>query len=370
MKTYIWQNPEWCNLKYDAKSLIEPLANTRKIQGNLLGKIAQLNLNQETEAEAEVLVEEAVRTSEIEGMVLNRDSVRSSVAVRLGLPHGLNVKIDRNADGLVAVLLDAVRKNEAPLTLQRLNGWQASLFPTGYSGLKRVRTGRLRGSESMRVVSGPAGREKIHFEAPGEEQAKSELKAFMAWWKHSYGSMDGILRAAAAHLRFITIHPYEDGNGRLARALTDMALAQDEKMKVRFYSVSSQIVKDREEYYHVLERVQNCRADVTEWFLWFLTCVGNAVKNSDTLIATVFKRAEFWKKHAHTQLNDKQRKAVLKLLEAGPNGFVGGLTTRKYVAITKTSRATAFREINDLLEKRVLRHAEGKGRSVSYEVVW
>jgi Fic family protein len=205
---------------------------------------------------------------------------------------------------------------------------------------------------------------KVHFEAPPKEQAKKELLLFINWWNSSLGDMDGILRSAAAHLRFITIHPYEDGNGRIARALTDMALAQDEHLKVRFYSVSSQIMKTREDYYKVLENVQSCRVDVTEWFLWFLMCVREAIENSQSIIAQVFKRAEFWKKHTQTQLNERQRKVIAKLLEAGPSGFAGDLTTRKYVGMTKTSRATAFREINDMVEKGVVRHVSGKGRSI------
>lgn len=370
MKKYIWEYPEWHNFKYDHKAVIEPLAKTRRAQGNLLGRITLLNMNQETEAEAEILVEEAVRTAEIEGMVLNREVVRSSVAVRLGLPHGVNLKVDRNAEGIVEVLLDAIRNNDKPLTMARLNGWQAALFPTGYSGLKKIRAGQTRGNEPMQVVSGPIGKEKIHFEAPGEEQAKKELRLFIDWWNNSLGSMDGIMRTAAAHLRFITVHPYEDGNGRIARALTDMALAQDEKLKVRFYSVSSQIVKNREDYYTILENVQRRRVDVTEWFLWFLKCVADAIENSQDIISNVFKKAEFWKKHAQTQLNEKQRKVITKLLEAGSQGFSGGLTTRKYVSMAKVSRATAFREINDLLEKGILRHVAGKGRSVRYDIIW
>jgi Fic family protein len=316
-----------------------------------------------------VLVEEAVRTAEIEGMVLNKEAVRSSVARRLGLPHGVNIR-DRNADGLVDLLLDAIRFNEKLLTLARLNGWQAALFPTGYSGLKKIRTGRLRGHEPMQVISGPIGKEKVHFEAPPKEQVDKELPLFIDWWNNSPGSMDGIIRAAAAHLRFVTIHPYEDGNGRIARALTDMALAQDEKLKVRFYSVSSQIMRIREEYYNILENVQRCRVEVTKWFLWFLECVTAAIEHSQDIIAHVFRKAEFWKKHAQTQLNDRQRKVITKLLETGDKGFTGGLTTRKYVRMTKTSRATAFREINDLLTKGIIRHLSGKGRSVSYEIVW
>ncbi len=267
-------------------------------------------------------------------------------------------------------LLDAIRNNEKALTIARLNGWLAALFPTGYSGLKKIKAGQMRGNEPMQVVSGPMGREKVHFEAPPKEQAKKELQLFIEWWNGSLGKMDGILRSSAAHLRFITIHPYEDGNGRIARALADMALAQDERLKVRFYSISSQIMKTREDYYKVLENVQNGKADVTEWFLWYLQCVRDAIENSQSIISQVFKRAEFWKKHTHTQLNERQRKALTKLLEAGPGGFAGDLTTRKYVGMTKTSRATAFREINDMLEKGVIRHVAGKGRSVKYEIVW
>ncbi|OGS20812.1 MAG: cell filamentation protein Fic [Elusimicrobia bacterium RIFOXYA2_FULL_40_6] len=368
MNKYIWQTPNWFDFKYNSKILIEPLSRARNAQGKLLGKISSLNIGQETEAQAEVLVEEALRTAEIEGMALNRVAVRSSVAVRLGLPHGLSIK-DRNADSLVEVLLDAIRNNDKPLTSGRLNGWQAALFPTGYSGLRKIKTGTLRGVEPMKVVSGPVGKEKIHFEAPPKEQAKKELQLFIDWWNNSLGSMDGVLRAATAHLRFITIHPFEDGNGRIARALTDMALAQDEKLKVRFYSISSQIMKNREEYYDMLENVQNCRVDSTKWFLWFLKCVTLAIEHSEDVTTNVFKRAEFWKKHTQTYLNEKQKKVITKMLEAGPEGFAEGLTTRKYVAMTKTSRATAFREIAYLVEKGILHHSAGKGRSVKYDLI-
>ncbi|MBI4651202.1 DUF4172 domain-containing protein [Candidatus Desantisbacteria bacterium] len=226
MTKYIWQKKDWYDFNYDHKALIELLAKARLMQGNMLGKMSLLDINQEIEAQAEVLIEEAVRTAEIEGMSLNRDAVRSSVAMRLGLPHGVNIK-DRNADGLVEVLLDAIHFNEKPLTQERLNAWQAALFPTGYSGLKKIRTGELRGHDPMRVISGPIGKEKMHFEAPPAQQIKKELSHFINWWNDSSDKMDGMLRAAAAHLRFITIHPYEDGNGRIARALTDMALSQD-----------------------------------------------------------------------------------------------------------------------------------------------
>jgi len=366
---YIWERREWFDFTYDEAALLRPLSELRKVQGMLLGKTASLDLKLETEAQAAVLVEEAVRTAEIEGQALNRDAVRSSVAVRLGLPEGVG-PVDRNAEGLVEVLLDAVRFHDRPLPLKRLNSWHAALFPTGYSGLKRIRVGRLRGMESMRVVSGPIGKETIHFEALPREQLEKEMRAFLTWWNDSYGRMDGILRAAAAHLRFVTIHPYEDGNGRLARVLTDMALTQDERSKVRFYSVSSQIMRMRNDYYKVLEDVQRCRRDETAWFLWFVACVHAAIDRSADLISGVLMRAEFWNKYRQIDLNAHQKKVINRLLEAGPGGFEGGLTTRKYAAIAKVSRATAYREISDLMEKKVLRQPEGRGRSVHYEPAW
>jgi len=366
---YIWERRDWFDFTYDEAALLRPLSELRKAQGMLLGKTASLDLKLETEAQAAVLVEEAVRTAEIEGQALNRDAVRSSVAVRLGLPEGVG-PVDRNAEGLVEVLLDAVRFHDRPLTLKRLNSWQAALFPTGYSALKRIRVGRLRGMELMQVVSGPIGKETVHFEALPGERLKGEMRAFLTWWNDSYGRMDGILRAAAAHLRFVTIHPYEDGNGRLARVLTDMALTQDERSKVRFYSVSSQIMRMRNDYYKVLEDVQRCRRDETAWFLWFVACVHAAIDHSTDLISGVLMRAEFWNKYRQIDLSAHQKKVINRLLEAGPGGFEGGLTTRKYAAIAKVSRATAYREISDLMEKGVLRQPEGRGRSVHYEPAW
>lgn len=366
---YIWEHKNWFDFKYDEAALLGPLSRLRVLQGKLLGRVISLDIKLETEAQGAILVEEAVRTAEIEGQKLNRDAVRSSVAVRLGLPRGVGVH-DRNIDGLVDVLLDAVRFYDLPLTLKRLNGWQAALFPSGYSGLRKIRTGKLRGDEPMRVVSGPLGREKVHFQALPRERLEDEMRLFLKWWNTSQGSIDGILRAAAAHLRFVTIHPYEDGNGRLARALTDMALAQDEKLKVRFYSVSSQIMEMRNEYYKILEDAQRCRSDATQWYLWFIQCVSASIEHSQDIIANVFARVDFWNQHAQVQLNERQKKVLNRILEAGRGSFTGGLTTRKYVSIAKISRATAFREIADLLDKKVLRQLPGKGRSVHYDLFW
>jgi Fic family protein len=366
---YIWERKNWLDLKYDNTVLIKPLSQLRVLQGKLLGRAASLDIKLETEAQGAILVEETVRTAEIEGQKLNRDAVRSSVAVRLGLPRGVGAQ-DRNVDGLVDVLLDAVHFHDKPLTLKRLNGWQAALFPSGYSGLRKIRTGELRGNEPMQVVSGPISRQRVHFEALPRERLDGEMQLFLKWWNSSLGQMDGILRAATAHLRFVTIHPYEDGNGRLARALTDMALAQDEKLKVRFYSISSEIMRGKKEYYAILENVQKCRVDVTQWYLWFIKCITASIEHSQDIISGVFARVDFWNRHSQTPLNERQKKVLNLILEAGPGNFTGGLTTRKYVAIAGVSRATAFRDIADMLNKKILRQLPGRGRSVHYDLIW
>jgi Fic family protein len=355
---YIWKKNDWFNFKYDDAALLRPLTHLRILQGTLLGRVRSFDLKLKTEAQSVVLAEETIRTAEIEGQILNRDSVRSSIAIKLGLPQSVGTR-DRNIDGLVNVLLDAVNFYDKPLTLDRLNGWQASLFPSGYSGLRKIRVGTMRAAEPMQIVSGPIGKEKIHFEAPPGDRLDKEMELFLQWWHSSIHNMDGVLRAAAAHLRFVTIHPYEDGNGRLARALTDMALAQDENLRVRFYSVSSQIMHMREEYYKILEGVQNCRVDAMEWFLWFIQCVNASIEYSSRIIANVLGRADFWSYHLQTGLNERQKKVINRILENGPEKFIGGLTTRKYVSIANVSRATAYREIADLLDKKVLRPACG-----------
>lgn len=366
---YIWEHKNWFDFKYDNASLLKPLSELRVLQGKLLGRVASLDIKLEAEAQGAILVEEAVRTAEIEGQKLNRDEVRSSVAVKLGLPHGVGPH-NRSIDGLVEILLDAVRFYNKPLTLGRLNGWHAALFPTSYSGLKKIRAGKLRGNELMQIVSGPVGKEKVHFEAVPRDRLDEEMGLFLKWWNSSQGDMDGILRAAVAHLRFLTIHPYEDGNGRIARAITDMALAQDERMGVRFYSVSSEIMHSRNEYYNILESVQRCHVDATKWFLWFIKCVTKAIEDSYDIIANVFMKVDFWNQHAQDELNDRQKKIINRMLETGKGNFAGGLTTRKYVSMAKVSRATAFREISDMLNKKILHQLSGKGRSVHYDLVW
>ncbi len=367
---YIWQLKNWPNFKWDSKKLIKPLGKARICQGKLISRVSAIGMDLGQEAQTEILVEETIKTAAIEGQILNRDSVRSSVARQLGLPSAGLPPIDRNADGLVEVLLDATTNSKTPLSAKRLKSWQAALFPTGYSGLNRIRTGKWRGSEPMQVVSGPIGREKVHFEAPPQDRVANEMKKFFSWWQNSLTNIEGLLRAGIAHFYFITIHPFEDGNGRIARAIMDMALAQDENIPVRFYSLSARIMEERNKYYDILEQCQKSSEDITEWLLWFIGCFERAVQNSGTLIANILAKSEFWQQNCHTVMNEHQRKIVNLLLDAGQVGFEGGLTTRKYVSIAKVSRATAYREITDLTEKKVLRQNQGKGRNISYDLVW
>lgn len=369
MSHYLWQCDNWTDFRWDANLLLRQLGECRRLQGRLLEKVRGLGFELETEAVADVLVEEAVQTAAIEGERLDEKAVRSSVARRLGLPSA-GLPLSRDADGLVSVLLDATQRLDEPLSAERLKGWQAALFPTGYSGLHRIVVGEWRGSEPMRVVSGPMGRETVHFEAPPVERVDGEMGQFLSWWQESRGKTEGVVRAAVAHLRFLTIHPFEDGNGRIARALTDMALAQDEREPRRFYSLSSQIMAEREAYYDILERTQKDEGDITAWLLWFLGCMTRSLERSEGLLGNVLAKGEFWRRHAGAPLSERQLKVVNRLLDAGPSGFAGGLTTRKYVSLAGVSRATAFREIAQLLEWGLIRQNPGSGRNVSYDISW
>lgn len=367
---YIWQHDNWPHFTWKSEPLFSLMSRARLGQGKLITQVSDLGFGLSREAQAEILIEETVKTSAIEGERLNRDSVRSSVARRLGLPTTGLATANRATDGLVQVLLEATKNYDKPLTAARLKHWQAALFPTGFSGLTRIRVGKWRGYDPMRVVSGAMGREKIHFEAPPGEGVEKEMKRFLSWWHTTKDKEDGLLRAGLAHVYFVTIHPFEDGNGRIARALTDMALAQDEQLPMRYYSLSSQIMEERDDYYRALEKCQKSSGDLTGWLQWFLDCHIRAVEGSSKLIADVLAKARFWRHHDRTQVNERQRKIINRLLDAGKGRFQGGLTTRKYVAMAKTSRATAFREISDLLEKRILKQNPAKGRSVNYDVDW
>ncbi len=367
---WIWEHPGWPAFAWDAGELARPLAASRLAQGKVLGALRLFDPTLTLEAAASVLVEDGVTTSAIEGERLDPAAVRSSVARRLGLPTAGLPAPPRAVQGLVEVLLDATQRHDRPLTLKRLCGWQAALFPTGYSGLRKIRTGALRGKAAMRVVSGRVGRERVHFEAPPRAGLGGELERFLAWFASPPREVDGLVRAGLAHLWFVTLHPFEDGNGRLARAITDMALAQDERQPMRAFSLSSQVLRERESYYGILEATQRGDLDVTDWLAWFLAQVESAAVAAEATIAVTLAKARFWLRHQATDLSERQRKVINRLLDAGPDGFEGGMNTRKYMGLTRTSRATAYRELADLVEKGCLEPTGNGGRSSAYRVRW
>jgi Fic family protein len=363
---YIWQKENWPNFKWDSASLIGLLGQARKAQGKVIAQADFIGL----EHQAKILVEEAFTTSAIEGEKLDRDSIRSSVAKRLGLPTAGLPTSEQVVDGLVSILTDATSNHDSPLDEKRLFGWHAALFPTGYSGFHQIVVANWRkDKEPMQVVSGPENRRKVHFEAPPSRQVREEMKLFLKWWNHT-SNIDGVLRAGLAHFWFVTIHPFDDGNGRLARALTDMALAQDEKTGRRLYSLSSQINRERNDYYDVLEKSQKGTCDITDWLSWYLGLFTRAVDASKETIDLALAVAKFWKEHSQTGMSERQLKVVTRLLEAGPKGFEGGMTNRKYVNLTKVSPETAKRDLKELSEKGILQQNDGRGRSVSYSINW
>lgn len=366
---WIWQQADWPHFRWDAGRLSSALARARLAQGKAIGASCVLAEELTQEAMATILVEEGVTTSAIEGEPLELDTVRSSVARHLGLPTAGLPTPPRAVDGLIDVLLDATQHHDLRLTTDRLKGWQAALFPTGYSGLQPIRAGELRGEQPMQVVSGRIGREKVHFVAPPREGLEAELARFLEWF-NSPPDGDGLIRAGLAHLWLVTLHPFEDGNGRLARAITDMALSQDEQQRMRIFSLSAQILRERESYYSILERTQREDLDVTAWLSWFLQQVEAAANASEKTIAKTLAKARFWLHHQAVELNERQRKVLNRLLDAGPHGFEGGMTTRKYMGMTKTSRATAYRELTELVESGCLQPMGGGGRSSAYELVW
>jgi len=370
---YIWQGSYWPRFRWENAALLKPLGDFRFRQGSLLTQMRELGFEVQQEARAEVLIEEALKTSEIEGERLDPKAVRSSVARQIGLPSaGLPEVRNQQADGIVEILLDATLHHGQKLTSGRLFSWHAALFPIGYSGMRKIRVADWRDDREgpMRVVSGPMGHEKVHYVAPPVDRLRGEMKEFLRWWEKSLNEMDGILRTGVAHLWFVAIHPFADGNGRIARTLTDMALAQDEKLSTRCYSLSSQIMTERNEYYEVLERTNKKDGDITEWLKWFLECMSRAVLNSKMVLSNVMGKAKFWKRYAQTDLSVRQRKAINRLLDAGPGGFEDRMTNRKYAGMTHVSRATAQRELADLVRKGILQANPGGGRSTSYDMVW
>ncbi len=364
---WIWQDAAWPNFTWDAARLSAPLAAARRAQGEVAGMAKLLDADADLAAQLEVMTREGVATSAIEGESLDPDTLRSSLARRLGLPTAGLPRATRSAEGLGDVLLDATRDYARPLTLKLLCDWQAALFPTGRSGLHEIRTGELRGADPMRIVSGPIGRERVHYEAPPRERLNAEMENFLAWFNAPPAGLDGVLRAGLAHAWFELVHPFEDGNGRVGRALLDRALAQDEGRAARLYSMSARFAAVRDEYYDALGKLSRGSLDATEWLAWFLAQLEAAAKSSELTVQKVLFKARYWVKHASKPLNERQKKALNALLDAGPGGFVGGLTNKKYAGLTHTSPATAQRDLAQLVESGCL-VLVGAGRGARYEL--
>jgi Fic family protein len=362
---YIHETKSWPQFTWDAHRIAEPLGWVRHRQGKLIGHMQALGFRLQQEAVLRTLTEDVLKSSEIEGEQLDAEQVRSSIARRLGMEIGALKAADRNVEGVVEMMLDATRQYEQPLNPERLFAWHASLFPTGRSGMTRIRTGAWRddGAGPMQVVSGPLGGERVHFEAPAAVRLDAEMLQFLEWFEASSG-MDLVLKAGLAHLWFVTIHSFDDGNGRIARAIADMTLARSEASAQRFYSMSAQIRLERNDYYDILERTQRGTMDVTRWLEWFLNCLGRAIDGSQETLCSVLAKARFWERFSAVPFNDRQRRIVNRLLD----GFEGKLRTSKYAALAKCSQDTALRDIEQLMAHGVLIRSADGGRSTSYSL--
>ena len=365
MKAFIHQKDNWPEFTWNSNTFLDLLSEARNLQGRLIGKMETLGFDLRNEALLDTLTLDVLKSSEIEGEFLNPDQVRSSIARRLGMEIAGAIDSDRNVEGVVEMMLDATQKCFDPLTADRLFDWHAALFPTGRSGMYKITVANWRKDTTgpMQVVSGAMGKEKVHFQAPDSDLLEKEMSRFIDWFNNS--EIDLVIKAAIAHLWFVTIHPFEDGNGRITRALTDMLLAQSDKSNQRFYSMSAQIRIERKQYYEILEKTQKGDLDITEWIVWFLNCLINALKSTDSVLTRVLFKAEFWKKHIETAINDRQRKLLIKLMD----GFDGKLTSSKWAKIAKCSKDSAVRDINDLIEKGILQKEAAGGRSTSYELI-
>lgn len=362
---YVHDLAEWPAFHWNKEPLAEPLAQVRHCQGLLIGHMGALGFNLRQEAVLQTLTTDVIKSSEIEGERLDPEQVRSSIARRLGMDVGALKPADRNVEGVVEMTLDATRNYNQPLTAERLFGWHAALFPTGRSGMRKITVGAWRDDREgpLQVVSGPMGKEHVHFEAPAAPRLEHEMSAFLDWFNGN-SDLDPVMKAGLAHLWFVSIHPFDDGNGRIARAIADMALARSENSPQRFYSMSTQIRQDRHAYYEILERTQKGDMDVTPWMEWFLGCLGRAIDGAQTVLAAVLAKARFWGRAQRISINDRQRLVLNRLLD----GFVGKLTTMKYAKLTKSSPDTALRDITPLVEAGLLIRSSEGGRSTSYAI--
>ncbi|WP_373506426.1 Fic family protein [Thiocapsa sp.] len=362
---YIWQANDWPNWRFDLTTLAGPMADVSRAQGLLMGRLVDVGMALRDQASLGALTEDVVKTSEIEGEQLDVGSVRSSIARRLGVDIGALAPVDRHVEGVVEMVLDATANCDAPVTRERLFGWHAALFPTGYSGLSKIKVGTWRDDSNgpMQVVSGPIGRQRVHFEAPPAGRLDAETRRFLDWVNDASNDPP-LIKAGLGHLWFVTLHPFDDGNGRIARAIGDLLLARADGSPQRFYSLSAQIQRERRAYYDILEGTQKRLMDVTEWLAWFLDTLHRAVDQAQDTLDAVLVKTRFWQRWATTPLNERQVKLLNRLLD----GFEGKLTSSKWAAIAKCSPDTALRDINDLLARGVLRKTDAGGRSTGYEL--
>ncbi len=364
-KVYIYQQENWPNFIWNINQLSDLLAEVRNKQGRLIGKMEALGFDLQNEAFLETLTSDILKTNEIEGILLNIEEVRSSIAHRLGIDIGGLPSTNRNIEGIVDMMFDATSNFDKPLTKKRLFDWHFALFPLGRSGMYEIIVGNWRtySTGPMQIVSGAMGKEKVHYQAPPANMIDKEMTKFIDWF-NNYTNMDLVLKAGVAHLWFVTLHPFEDGNGRITRAITDMLLARSDGLPQRFYSMSSQIQVERKFYYDMLEKTQKGNLDITDWLIWFLKILKNAITNSEKTLALVIKKHKFWNSYGIIIKNDRQKKVLNKLLE----GFTGNLTTSKWAKITKCSQDTALRDIQDLIDKGILIKSDSGGRSTKYEL--
>ncbi len=365
MKAFIHQKDNWPEFTWNSNDFLDLLSEARNLQGRLIGKMETLGFDLRNEALLDTLTLDVLKSSEIEGEFLNPGQVRSSIARRLGMEIAGAVDSDRSVEGVVEMMLDATQRCFDPLTADRLFGWHSALFPTGRSGMYKITVADWRKDTSgpMQVVSGAMGKEKVHFQAPDSDLVEKEMTRFLNWFNNS--KIDLVIKAAIAHLWFVTIHPFEDGNGRITRAMTDMLLAKADKSNQRFYSMSAQIRLERKQYYEILENTQKGNLDITDWIVWFLNCLINALKSTDSILTKVLFKADFWQKQINTAINDRQRKLLNRLLD----GFDGKLTSSKWAKIAKCSKDSAVRDINDLIDKGILQREVAGGRSTNYELI-
>ena len=362
MAKYIYESESWPHFTWTEREIQVVLGKVRHLQGKLLGQMSVLGFSEKEETILSTLTLDVLKSSEIEGEQLNYEQVRSSIARRLGIEYAGMVYSDRNVEGVVEMMLDATQNYNQSLDEERLFGWHSALFPSGRSGMHKIDTGCYRTGE-MQVVSGPMGKEKIHYQAPPPSVVKTEMDEFLNWFNND-SEIDLVLKAAIAHFWFIIIHPFDDGNGRIARTISDLLLARADDSSQRFYSLSSQILVERKVYYEILQKVQHSNGDITEWLLWFLNCLYKAIISTEDTVQKILYKAEFWDKNKETILNSRQRMMLNKLFD----GFIGKLNTSKWAKISKCSQDTALRDILDLIGKGILIKSEDGGRSTNYEL--